>query len=410
MNTLGVMSIRKGGAFVQHVNLRDEVLSGPLDGRALPASVRVLGALCFMGGLVLMMLAFEALYRTGVHFVEGDYASEGLSATIVIVMRAVVLAALAVAVGLLGFSVLRNRRRLAAQLARVVLVLVFAAALCDIMILGVTWRLAPLLAAQVAAVAAQAYLDPSIREERRLRRKLHNMELRDEAAEGTLGRDRTGRGYLELNFFNLFWIFTVASVLGLLFETTFHELYYHAYQNRAGLLFGPFSPIYGIGAVLMTLALNRLHDANVVVLFLASALIGGAFEYAASWFMQLAFGVVSWDYSNMWLSIGGRTCVPFMALWGLMGVLWVKFALPALLRLVNLVPWRWRYALTAVCATLMLVDVVMTLQALDCWYERASGAPATSNIQRFYAAHFDDSYMQNRFQSMVMHPETATRG
>ncbi len=384
--------------------------NGPLDEDQLPAAAKALGVLCFAAGLALSVLALEALYHTGIHLIGGDYASEGLSATIVIIMHAVTMVLLAITAMTLGLSVARNRRRLAAQLAQGSLVLVFVAAVCDIMLVGVTWRLVPLALMQAAAIAAQALLDPSLRQEHKLRRSLRKMELREEAEEGTLGLDPTGRGYLELSFFNLFWIFVVASILGLLFENTFHELYYHAYQDRAGLLFGPFSPIYGIGAVLMTLSLNRLHDANVVLLFFASALIGGAFEYAASWFMQLAFGAVSWDYSGMWLSIGGRTCGLFMAVWGVMGVLWMKLALPALLRVVNLIPWRMRLAVTAVCAALMLVDVIMTLQALDCWYERLSGAPVNSNIQRFYAAHFDDAYMRNRFQSMVIHPEAAARG
>lgn len=213
----------------------------------------------------------------------------------------------------------------------------------------------------------------------------------------------------ELNAVNLFWIFVVACVAGLLFESVFHVLYYHGYQDRAGLLFGPFSPIYGVGAVLLTLALNRLRDANVLILFFASAVIGGAFEYAASWFMQLAFGVVAWDYTGMWLSIGGRTCGLFMAVWGVLGTLWVKYALPFLLRTIDLVPRRTLYVATAVCGVLMFADIIMTLQALDCWYERLAGTPVTSGVQRFYADHFDDAYMQNRFQTMLIRPETAMR-
>ena len=381
-----------------------------MDEEAPSFALKALGALLLVVGLVLAVVFAEAFVELAGHLVAGDLVEDGLSTEIVLGLRAVLLVVLAALLVVLGLATLRGRRRLAAQLSRVVLAMVFAATLCDIMVDGITWHLLPMALAQVLAVAAQALLDPTLAQERRLQRSLRNMELADEARAGTLGRAVEGRGFIEFNFFNLFWIFTVASILGLLFENTFHELYYHGYQNRAGLLFGPFSPIYGVGAVLMTLALNRLHGANVLVIFLISAVIGGAFEYAASWFMQLAFGVTAWDYTGMWLSVGGRTCGLFMAVWGVLGTLWVKVALPLLLRLANLIPWRWRYAVTAMCASLMLVDVVMTLQALDCWYERVSGAPVNSNIQKFYASHFDDEYMKNRFQSMAIHPEDAARG
>ncbi len=70
----------------------------------------------------------------------------------------------------------------------------------------------------------------------------------------------------------------------------------------------------------MTVALNRFHDKNVVLVFLVSAVIGGAFEYLTSWFMQFAFGIVAWDYSGTFLSIDGRTNGMFMAMWGASGV------------------------------------------------------------------------------------------
>ena len=121
------------------------------------------------------------------------------------------------------------------------------------------------------------------------------------------------------------------------------------YQDRAGMLFGPFSPIYGFGAVLMTMALNRFYKKNPLIIFLVSALIGGAFEVFVGWFMQTSFGVVSWSYSHIRLFgmpdpiavlTGGRTCTPFACMWGLGGLIWIKVLLPRLLKLINMIPWK----------------------------------------------------------------------
>lgn len=144
----------------------------------------------------------------------------------------------------------------------------------------------------------------------------------------------------------------------------------------------------------MTIFLNRFHKSNWLVIFLVAAVIGGAFEAFVSLFMQYAFGAVAWDYSNMPGSLfGGRTCLPFMACWGLLGVVWIKLLLPFMLRLVNFIPWNWRYMLTTVAACFMLVDAVMTLQALDCWYMRLSHDPIDTPIQQFYDHEFGDTYM-----------------
>lgn len=310
----------------------------------------------------------------------------------------------------LGVYLLRNKRRLARHALETLIIFDISLFLCDVMVYGFSLQsIIASLIRLVLAIALMVYIDPSLSEERELRRKLRDMETRERAEEGTLGRDETGKGYIELDFFNLFWIFVVCCVLGLLIETVYHAIVFGGYQDRAGVLYGPFSPIYGFGAVLMTVALNRFHNKPIAIIFLVSAIIGGAFEYLTSWFMQFAFGIVAWDYTGTFLSIDGRTNFVFMCMWGVLGCLWVKLLLPRMLKLVNMIPWNWRYSVTTVCAALMIANGAMTLFALDSWYQREAGHEPTNAIERFCAEHYDNDFMEHRFQSMSINPDNATR-
>lgn len=383
----------------------------PIDQRKLPLSLKVFGILCIAGGAAVLPMIVLVILVAVRAFHEGTVAADDVNTVVVAFAMAFILVAMAVLFIAFGIRLLRNKRHHAAQASEALIALAIAAIVCDMMLFGISEDLIFFALVAVLLIALTSYLDPSLAEERKLKRKLRDMELREQAEEGTLGLDETGKGYISLNFFNLFWIFVVACVLGLVIETVYHMVVVDpgVYQDRAGMLFGPFSPIYGFGAVLMTLALNRFHDKPFIVIFLVSAVIGGAFEYCVSWFMQTAFGIVAWDYTGTFLSIDGRTNGMFMAMWGVLGVVWIKLILPWMLKLVNLIPWNLRYAVTSVCAVLMIVDGVMTLQSLDCWYERLAGQQPTTPVEQFYAKNFDNQYMAHRFQSMSINPDEAAR-
>lgn len=390
----------------------DPAITSETARRRIPLPLKVFGMLCVVSGAAIASVLALVIVGMALIVREGGLAGELSTATLVIfAAQTALMTVLAALFAVLGVRLLRDKRRGAAQLTGVMIVILILVALCDMMLGGLTLDLVPYGVVLVVLIALQSYVDPSLAEERELQRKLRDMETREQAEDGTLGRDETGKGFIALNFFNLFWIFVVCCVLGLAIETAYHFAVVDPghYQDRAGLLFGPFSPIYGFGAVLMTVALNRFHDKNVVLIFLVSAVIGGAFEYLTSWFMQFAFGIVAWDYSGTFLSIDGRTNGMFMAMWGVLGVVWIKLLLPWMLKIVNLIPWNWRYAVTTVCAALMIADGGLTLLALDCWYQREAGRAPDNAIEEFCADHFDNAYMTQRFQSMSIDPGNATR-
>ncbi len=401
---------------MSHHKIRNEL--APLEDekpRHYPLVIRIYGVIAFLGGLVqIASIVWMLVLVFGGQLDLNDIRQDTVVTLVVTVVQAVDAAVLSSMFIVLGIRLLRGRRRRAATLANAMLALEVVAILCQLMLTGISVEVLPEAVNFIILIALQTYSDPSLAEERHLQRHLQELELKQEAEEGTLGRDTTGRGYITLNFFNLFWVFVIACMLGLGIEDIYHVTVVDPghYQDRAGLLYGPFSPIYGFGAVLMTVVLNRFHDKNPILIFLVSAVLGGAFEFFVSWFMQTAFGITAWDYSGTFLSIDGRTNGMFMCMWGVLGLVWVKLLLPIMLKIVNLIPWNWRYTVTVVCATLMLADCLLTLAALDCWYQREAGTmnyEDPSAIVEFCNEHYDDQFMANRFQTMSMNPSSAAR-
>lgn len=405
-------------------NQLDPSVPSTTEAKKVPLIIKVYAVLCTLSGVGTLPSVAVFMWQVITALINGNVAAKLGDNTLVavglIVAGIMLSAASAIILIIFGLDLIKDQRRNAARLSYVLITFTVVELLVDVMLQGIGPFLLRPAVQLVILIALSATVDPTLRQERELQRRLQEMLDRDAAAEGMLGRDETGEGYIKLNYFNLFWVFFVCSVLGLILEEVWHMVVVDpgVYQDRAGMLFGPFSPIYGFGAVLMTMALNRFYKKNPLIIFLVSALIGGAFEVFVGWFMQTSFGVVSWSYSHIRLFgmpdpiavlTGGRTCTPFACMWGLGGLIWIKVLLPRLLKLINMIPWKRRYSATVILTAVMLIDGVMTLQSLDYWYQRVNGTVRNIPVAQFYDKHFDNEYMENRFQSMTMSPKDATR-
>lgn len=405
-------------------NQLDPSVPSTTEAKKIPLIIKVYAVLCTLSGVGTLPSVAVFMWQVITALINGNVAAKLGDNTLVavglIVAGIMLSAASAIILIVFGLDLIKDQRRNAARLSYVLIAFTVVELLVDVMLQGIGPFLLRPAVQLVILIALSATVDPTLRQERELQRRLQEMLDRDAAAEGMLGRDETGEGYIKLNYFNLFWAFFVCSVLGLILEEVWHMVVVDpgVYQDRAGMLFGPFSPIYGFGAVLMTMALNRFYKKNPLIIFLVSALIGGAFEVFVGWFMQTSFGVVSWSYSHIRLFgmpdpiavlTGGRTCTPFACMWGLGGLIWIKVLLPRLLKLINMIPWKRRYSATVILTAVMLIDGVMTLQSLDYWYQRVNGTVRNIPVAQFYDKHFDNEYMENRFQSMTMSPKDATR-
>ena len=369
-----------------------------------PLALRVFGALLMAGGVAVVPEVIHTLAQMGTVFVEKTYTDDSLLTIILYVTLALSACFCALASGVLGFRLLRGNRRRARLIAEAVAIGLVVAFSADLLLFGVNPGLWFLGACALILIAAHVWVDPSLSDERELQRRLRLMQTREEAEDGTLGLDKTGRGYIELDFFNLFWIFVIASVAGVVIESIYHVLVvdFGHYEDRAGLLWGPFSPIYGFGAVLMTLALNRFHNAPIPVVFLVSAVIGGAFEYFCSWLQETVLGTVSWDYTGYPFNLNGRINLLYCLFWGALALVWVKEVFPRLNGFIERrVSKTYGVVISWVLIAFMLANSLVSGAAVLRQSQRYEGVPATHAWQQVLDDRFPDSRLAKIYPSMV---------
>lgn len=206
-----------------------------------------------------------------------------------------------------------------------------------------------------------------------------------------------------------FWLFVICSVGGLVIEEIYHFVVFGEFQDRAGLLFGPFSPIYGIGGMCITAVASPLRNKPLPALFFVFCITGGLVEYIVSFVLEFAFGITAWDYTGSFLAIDGRTNAYFMFMWGFLGLICAKVAVPAFEKYLVPIIDKLSPIVTAIAFTFMALNIVLTLVSFNCWFHRMEGNEPSTPIQIACAQTFGNDFMENRFQTMDINPNEAER-
>ncbi len=203
-----------------------------------------------------------------------------------------------------------------------------------------------------------------------------------------------------LCFDKLVWVFLICALLGDGIETLFCGLVNGAWMSRSSVLYGPFSFVWGLGAVVLTITLQPLAQKNDRYVFLAGFVIGGVYEYMCSVFTEVVFGTVFWDYSHMPLNIGGRTNALFCFFWGVLAVVWVKIIYPRLSAWIEKVPAIAGKVTTWVVLFLMLCNAALTCGAMMRYQTRTERPEPDNFFETFLDEQYDDAYMKHRWPNM----------
>lgn len=198
----------------------------------------------------------------------------------------------------------------------------------------------------------------------------------------------------------LIWVFLVSAFLGDLIEMVFCRITGGVWMSRSSVLYGSFSIVWGLGAVVLTIVLSRFKDKEDRYIFLIGALLGGVYEYVCSLFTEIVFGTVFWDYSWMPFNIGGRTNLLYMIFWGILSVGWIKIAYPKMSNGIEKVPPLIGKIVTWVLVIFMMCNALVSGMAMIRYTERQDDIQAENAIEEFMDVHYDDALIEKVWPNM----------
>lgn len=203
-----------------------------------------------------------------------------------------------------------------------------------------------------------------------------------------------------LTAYRVFWLFLIAGFAGDLIEVVFWWVTRGELISRSSLLYGPFSLVWGLAAVLLTLVFRRMDDQGAVQIVLVGTVLGGVYEYICSWLQEALFGACFWDYRHLPLNLNGRINLVFCLFWGFAALVWVRLFFPAMCALIDRVPRQTGRRAAAAAAVLLICSTVLSAAALYRMNQRRAGVPAVGAVTRFLDKTYPDSRLKDRYPNM----------
>ncbi len=203
----------------------------------------------------------------------------------------------------------------------------------------------------------------------------------------------------KLSFYYLFWIFLIGSVAGWVIEFFYTLIFSHVLINHSALVIGPLNVIYGFGACLLSALLYRFQDKELWKIFVVSFITGTVLEYICSWGMELVLGFTAWDYSNDFLNINGRVCLVYSLMWGFLGIIWIRYIYPWLIKVIDLGNYEKGKKLSIILLIFLTFDTFLTFGAIIRAKEKERGIAPSNMYEKILDQTFNQDYLKNMFSN-----------
>lgn len=167
--------------------------------------------------------------------------------------------------------------------------------------------------------------------------------------------------------------FMMYAVFGWCYEVFLEVVVYQWGFSNRGVLFGPYCPVYGVGALAFIFTIGRLlKDKDlkqkllmIPLVFLGCMIIATLIELCASYLCEWVLGSWPWQtYVDYKINFQGRIALSPSLRFGLGGVLFLYLLQPLFERLINRLSEKWLNIITIVVGLLFLIDIVFKVISL----------------------------------------------
>lgn len=154
-------------------------------------------------------------------------------------------------------------------------------------------------------------------------------------------------------------IFIVYSIIGYIFES----IIYLFNEGESGILYGPWTPVYGIGVVLLYLVFSFMKKKNftrnqiLVGEFFTGFFVLSFLEWIGGHLLEYFFHVVFWNYEGLLFHVGKYISLETAFVWSILSVLCIRFLKEPLDQWVKKIP----KFVTFVLFFFFLIDCIFTL-------------------------------------------------
>ncbi len=122
-----------------------------------------------------------------------------------------------------------------------------------------------------------------------------------------------------MDYLLIILFFAIYSFIGWIIEVIYRSFTRRRFINP-GFLFGPFVPVYGIGALFIILLQKFIHPMPLISQFIIYTIVLSIIEFITGEVFEYFFKLKLWDYSDMRINFKGKISLIFSLGWGVLAI------------------------------------------------------------------------------------------